>query len=423
MKIKRFYILAGGSATRWKGYQGVKNKCYLKIDGETLVDRTIRLLEANGINNYEVILDGYDSKRKAFEGIAKKDKGGFGILLGDCYYTEAIIKDATSRDVKEWTHYYNCLPNPWTGCNWEEGYIHLVPDRKWWADKMAEFNNKCDSGEIKFEKDYQIDRFLRGYDTGEYRYNELDKHDIFWCDETDDFDYPEDYDKFMDHHGKKERGDYLSIIIPNYNNLSHLKLLLENLVQQRLNGDYAEIIVVDDGSDEPVKQYLDGMSMFVKRIYQPNRGVSNARNTGIMASTGKYISFVDSDDQVANSYIRVITREMRQGYDYLVFCWRDVKNDNISFNFMKLLPGAAVWCYAFTYDCIGDERFDENMLVGEDYEWLKRVIREDRPLKRGQCGEILYDYDWNANPDSLCKKYNRGDIPLKRGGKNGRDKK
>ena len=413
MIIKKWFILAGGSATRWNGYQGVKNKCYLEIDGEPLVDRTIRLLEANGISNYEVVLEGYDSKRKAFEGIAKKSKGGFGILLGDCYYTEAIIKDATSRNVKKWTHYYNCWPNHWTGCPWEEGYIHLVPDRKWWIEKMHEFNELCDNGVIKFEKDYQIDRYLRGYDTAEYRHNTLDKHDIFWCDETDDFDYPEDYDKFIERHGKQERGDYLSIIIPTYNNLEHLKKLLNNLIQQRVNGDYAEIIVIDDGSTEPVKEYLDGVPN-IKRIYQPNRGVANARNVGLMASTGKYISFVDSDDQVAPTYIQTITQEMRKGYDYLVFCWHDGKTDSVCFNFFKLLPHAAVWGYAFKYDMLDGYRFDETLNVGEDYEWLQRVITEDRQLNRGQCGEILYEYDWDANPDSLCKKYNRGDIKRKR---------
>lgn len=413
MIIKKWYILAGGSATRWQGYQGVKNKCYLKIDGEPLVDRTIRLLEANGISNYEVVLEGYDSKRKAFEGIAKKARGGFGILLGDCYYTEAIIKDATSRDVKEWLHYYNPWPNYWTGCAWEEGYIHLVPDRKWWLDKMTEFNAKCDSGEIEFEKDYQIDRYLRGYDTEEYRANTLDQHDIFWCDETDDFDYPEDYDKFIARHGKQERGDYLSIIIPTYNNLEHLKKVLDNLMRQRVNDNYAEIIVIDDGSTEPVKEYLEGIDN-IKRIYQPNRGVANARNVGIMASTGKYISFVDSDDQVAPSYIQTITNEMRQGYDYIVFCWHDHKTDSVCFNFFKLLPHAAVWGYAFNYDMIAGYKFDETLNVGEDYEWLQRVITEGRDLKRGQVGDILYEYDWNANPDSLCKRFNRGDIKRKR---------
>lgn len=54
MKIKNWFILAGGSATRWQGYQGEKNKCFVKIDGERLIDRTERLLKENG---YLVSLD------------------------------------------------------------------------------------------------------------------------------------------------------------------------------------------------------------------------------------------------------------------------------------------------------------------------------------------------------------------------------
>lgn len=203
MKINKWYILAGGSATRWNGYLGIKNKCYIKIDGETLIDRTIRLLKENGNTDVELVLDGYNSKREAFEGIAKKAKKPFGILLGDCYYSEAIIKDATTRDVKIWTHYYNCLPNPWTGCPWEEGYIHLVPDWKWWYERMHDFNRQVEDGKITFVKDFQIDRFLRGYSPDEYRGATLDEHDVFWCDETDDFDWGIDLDRFCQMTGHK----------------------------------------------------------------------------------------------------------------------------------------------------------------------------------------------------------------------------
>ena len=417
MVIKKWFILAGGSATRWKKYQGVENKCYLKIDGESLVDRTVRLLEANGVCNYEVITEGYDSKRKAFEGIARKCRTGFGILLGDCYYTEAIIKDATTRDVKEWKHYYNCYRNPWTGCNWEEGYIHLVPDRKWWLDKMAEFNAKCDSGEIKFEKDFQIDRYLRGYNTEEYRANTLDEHDIFWCDETDDFDYPEDYDNFMSRHEANKAGtryDRLSIIIPTYNSAEKLDKLLDELVQQKVNNwdKTTEIIVVDDGSTDNTREVLERYGAMVKPLYQNNRGVAAARNNGLMASTGKWITFVDADDQVNSDYIITVHSEMSKGYDYCVYPWYHMDQDKVIFCFNELLPGAAVWCYSFTWECIGDERFNENMNVAEDLDWLKRVITEEK--NRGQTDKVIYKYDWNANPDSLSKRYNRGDLPMER---------
>lgn len=418
MRITKFYILAGGSATRWKGYLGKKNKCYLEIDGEALVDRTIRLLEENGITDYEVVLEGYGSKREAFEGIARKEKGPFGILLGDCYYTEAIIKDAVTRDVDIWTHYYNCWPNPWTGCTWEEGYVHLVPDWEWWLEKMAEFNKKCDSGEIDFKKDFQIDRYLRGYDAEEYRPNTLDEHDVFWCDETDDFDYPEDYDKFISHHAANKKGyrqDKLSIIIPTYNNVKTLHPLLENLAQQKLTGTYpVEIIVVNDGSTEDVQGQVENMGGLVRIINQPNRGVSNARNVGLMASTGKYITFIDSDDQVASNYVQVVVKEMQQGCDYCVFPWRhlDKNQDMFGIYSEKQVPWAAVWAYAFTWGCIGDNRFDENLNVAEDLNWLNKVLTDDK--KRGISGDVIYHYDWNANPDSLTKLFNRGDIKMLR---------
>ena len=78
----------------------------------------------------------------------------------------------------------------------------------------------------------------------------------------------------------------------------------------------------------------------------------------------------------------------------------------------KLVPWAAVWAYAFTWGCIGDYRFDENLNVAEDLTWLKQVITEDK--KRGISGEVVYIYDWNANPDSLTKLFNRGDIKMLR---------
>ena len=281
---------------------------------------------------------------------------------------------------------------------------------------MTEFNKKCDSGEIDFKKDYQIDRYLRGYDPEERRQNTIDEHDIFWCDETDDFDFPTDYDKFMAHHEankRKERPEMLSVIVPTFNNAEHLDKLLENLVQQKMsNYEISEIVVVDDGSTDNTKEIINKYGNIVRAILQPNRGVSNARNVGLMASSGRYVCFVDSDDNVADNYIAAIFNNINQGYDYAIFCWKDVKSDRIFFDFDRLIPGAAVWRFAFKYDTIGEERFNENYNVQEDRDWLERVVTPEK--KRCQIGEVLYHYDWNANPDSLCKRYNRGDLPKER---------
>ncbi len=412
MKIKRWFILAGGSATRWEGYLGHKNKCYLEIDGESLVDRTIRLLEENGVNNYEVVLDGYKSKREAFEGIAKEAQCPFGILLGDCYYTEAIIKDATHRDETEWKHYYNCLPNQWTGCGWEEGYIHLVPNWEWWLGKMTEFNRKCESGEIQFYKDYQIDRYLRGYSTEEYRGATLDEHDIYWNDETDDFDYPSDYDKFMERHEANKNGfraDRLSIIITNYNNDNYLRILLQTLQNQIRSYPETEVIVVNDGSDNKI-QWVHEYG--AQEIEQPNKGVSGARNTGLMAAHGRYISFIDADDNVEPDYVHTLYTIMRKGYDYAVFPFWACSEGAVGRVRDELIGNYAVWAWCFTWNIIGDERFDENLNVAEDVDWLRRVILPE--LKGHRSDKYIYRYDWNANPNSLSKRFNRGDLPHKK---------
>ena len=413
MIIKKWYILAGGSATRWGGYQGVKNKCYVKIDGETLIDRTIRLLKKYGVSDYEVILKGYDSKRAAFEGIAKKARKPFGILLGDCYYTDAIIKDATSREVETWQHYYNCLPNPWTGCPWEEGYIHLVPNWEWWLEKMTEFNQKCDSGEIHFGADYQIDRYLRGYSPDEYRGATLDEHDIFWSDETDDLDYPKDYDMFIEHHTKNKAGyrdDKLSVIIPHYNTGRRLQKLLDKLIYQKTYYyPETEIIVIDDGSNAANKPPL---MPAVKTIYQPNRGVSNARNVGLKASTGRYITFVDADDDITDDYLHTVYQIMRQGYDYAIYPFYVVSENTTGYPREQLIGNYAVWAWSYTWACINGQEFDESLNVAEDVDWLRRVITEDK--KGYKADKFIYRYDWNANPDSLSKRFNRGDLPHKK---------
>ena len=91
----------------------------------------------------------------------------------------------------------------------------------------------------------------------------------------------------------------LSIIIPVYNVVKWLERCVLSVVSQGLV-DY-EVILVDDGStdgsgalcDELCHQYES-----LKVIHQPNGGLSAARNAGMAAAKGRYITFVDSDDEL-----------------------------------------------------------------------------------------------------------------------------
>ena len=89
----------------------------------------------------------------------------------------------------------------------------------------------------------------------------------------------------------------ISVIIPVYNVEAFLPECLESVVRQSYTD--LEIILVDDGSTDSCPSICDAYAAAdarIKVIHQQNRGLSAARNAGIEASSGEYITFVDSDD-------------------------------------------------------------------------------------------------------------------------------
>lgn len=88
--------------------------------------------------------------------------------------------------------------------------------------------------------------------------------------------------------------DLVSVVIPTYNCVR----LIGNAINSVLNQTHKnyELIVVDDGSTDNTKSFLNSYFDKVKYISQENGGVSKARNTGISHSSGDYIAFLDADD-------------------------------------------------------------------------------------------------------------------------------
>ncbi|MDJ0753650.1 MAG: glycosyltransferase [Ardenticatenaceae bacterium] len=86
----------------------------------------------------------------------------------------------------------------------------------------------------------------------------------------------------------------VTVIIPNYNH-SHY---LEEAIQSVLCQSYPafEIIVVDDGSTDCCGEVVSRFKKSVRYIWQENRGLAGARNTGIYAAQGEWIGLLDADD-------------------------------------------------------------------------------------------------------------------------------
>lgn len=88
-----------------------------------------------------------------------------------------------------------------------------------------------------------------------------------------------------------------SIIVPVYNVEKYLIQCIDSLLCQTYSN--IEIILVDDGSNDNSGKICDKymqMDSRIKVIHKKNEGLGMARNSGLECATGKYVTFVDSDD-------------------------------------------------------------------------------------------------------------------------------
>lgn len=120
----------------------------------------------------------------------------------------------------------------------------------------------------------------------------------------------------------------LSIIIPVYNTIEEkIYRCLKSL--KNSNQFQYEIIVIDDGSEEEYsKVYQEIIKDIPNCLYKKilNNGVSNARNLGIDMATGKYIMFVDSDDEIFLEKITV--EDLKLNVDVVFFNKIFITNGN-----------------------------------------------------------------------------------------------
>lgn len=96
----------------------------------------------------------------------------------------------------------------------------------------------------------------------------------------------------------------VSIIVPVYNTEKYLPRCIDSILAQTFI-DF-ELIIVNDGSEDNSGKICDNYALKDSRIiviHKENEGVSIARNIGVKSSTGKYITFIDSDDKVSTNYL------------------------------------------------------------------------------------------------------------------------
>lgn len=99
--------------------------------------------------------------------------------------------------------------------------------------------------------------------------------------------------------------ELISVIIPVYNKETTVARAISSVLQQSYT-DF-ELLIVNDGSTDSSLDKIRHISdSRIKVITQQNAGVSSARNTGIAQASGKFIAFLDADDEWDNDFLESV---------------------------------------------------------------------------------------------------------------------
>lgn len=113
----------------------------------------------------------------------------------------------------------------------------------------------------------------------------------------------------------------ITVIVPVYNVERYLKRCVDSILVQTYHN--LEIILVDDGSRDSCRSICDEYAQRDKRvvvIHKENGGLSEARNAAIDIAKGKYITFVDSDDYIADDYVEYLYMLMQRNAADIAAC-------------------------------------------------------------------------------------------------------
>lgn len=193
----------------------------------------------------------------------------------------------------------------------------------------------------------------------------------------------------------------VSIIMPCFNDGKYIEKSVESVIQQDMSE--WELIIVDDGSDDP--QTLAVLSRLkeldrIHVIHGKHCGVSSARNTGIAAASGKYILPLDSDDKIDSTYLRkasiILDKDPDIGIVYSKAKLFGAVNEEWKlpeFSIPEMLYANIIFVTAMfrKSDWIKVNGFDEAMVYGlEDYEFWLSILELKRKVYR--IPEILFFY-------------------------------
>ena len=203
---------------------------------------------------------------------------------------------------------------------------------------------------------------------------------------------------------KRGSDQMISIVVPAYNAENTIERCVESILCQQY--PCKEIILVNDGSKDgtlDILRRMEAQHREITVIDKPNGGVSSARNAGLRICTGKYVTFIDSDDYyLSDDYIAGMAALLDEhenvdlavsGYTVLTGNEKTPVQSGKHMQDMKTLATQywqysqegllnAPWNKMFRYSLIR-EAFPEDMRMGEDTVFVLRYMKN--------CRSIIFD--------------------------------
>lgn len=96
----------------------------------------------------------------------------------------------------------------------------------------------------------------------------------------------------------------ITVVVCTYNRSGHLKSALESLNRQTLDREMFEVIIVDNASTDDTKEVAERfVGSGFRYVYEPQQGLSHARNAGYQAAEGQYVGYLDDDAKADSGWL------------------------------------------------------------------------------------------------------------------------
>ncbi|MGZ6754617.1 MAG: glycosyltransferase family 2 protein, partial [Nocardioides sp.] len=229
--------------------------------------------------------------------------------------------------------------------------------------------------------------------------------------------------KFRDSEaGRKVWPPTVSVIVPFYGVEAYIGACIESILEQSFV--HFELVLVDDGSTDGsraiAEQYV-AKDPRVRLVTRPNGGLGAARNTGVKAARGRYLTFVDSDDVLPMHALAILVGSARETGSQIVAGsvrrfdeerdWRPIWVNDVQ-STRRLATNVtefpAILRNLYTWNKLYERRFWDKQGL-----WFREGSYEDQPIvtqmlcrapKIDVVPEVVYRYRQREDASSISQQ-------------------